>query len=118
VPSWHGLALLESWEHSHLRAMNAVGSLGCINKCLGFLFALTFVVECFMCAASLWHCLVLWIWLFGGRRSFECLTCAVLYEETICIVECIMFSFEHFERFAFKRSQITVPAWHGFALSE
>jgi hypothetical protein len=28
------------------------------------------------------------------------------------------FACEHFERFAFERSWVTVPSWHGFALSE
>jgi hypothetical protein len=40
------------------------------------------------------------------------------YEETIRVVERVTFSFERFKRFAFERSRITVPSWHGFALSE
>jgi hypothetical protein len=44
VPSWHGLALLESWEHGHLRAVNALGSCDCVNERLVLISGSTFAI--------------------------------------------------------------------------
>jgi hypothetical protein len=35
-----------------------------------------------------------------------------------CLIVLQTFALERFKRFAFERSQITVPSWHGFALSQ